>query len=300
MRMMRKVAIVTDGSSDLPKELVERYQIYIVPFLVIIGSKVYQMYGDYGSISKDDFYDLVQNSKDLPSTSLPAPKSFVDTFRKALESAETVVAILLSSELSATLHSANIAKGYFNNNNIILVDSKVAASTLGILVIEAARMAQNNATANEILMRIRELIPKARLAGILDNVETTYRSGRISWGKKFIAQTLKIRPIVGFGDGKIISHGSIIGSRDEVLKRMKFLAPIVVEKALIDPVFIWHVRALDDAIMLRDIMEENNEHDRELIIQEAGPVIGTHVGIKAMAFMYIGDFNKKWLLKMKR
>lgn len=296
---LQKVAIVTDGSCDLPKELIEKYNIFVVPFQVILDKKVYKMYGDYGTISKDEFYNRLEKNKDLPTTSLPPPKFFVDTYRAAADLSKTIVGIILSGELSATLHTARMALPYVEDLDVTLIDSKVAASTLGTLVIEAAKMAKDGKSKEEIIKRIEALIPKARLAGIMDNVEATYRSGRISWGKKFLAQTFQIKPVVGFENGLIISYGSVRGGRNEVMKRMMHMATLVPKYAETDTIFIWHVRCPEDAQALMEIMEDYNPTKKDIIIQEAGPVIGTHVGLYALAYMYIGHFDKDWLIKMK-
>lgn len=297
---MRNVAIVTDGSCDLPKRLIEKYNIFVVPFQVIVGSKVYKMYGDYGTISKDDFYELVEKGDEMPTTSLPAPKAFYDTYLSALESAESVIGIILSYNLSSTFQNAQIVLDMLEDKDITLVDSKVAASTMGLIVIEAAKMAQANASKEAILKYIHTLIPQARLAGVMHDVEASYRSGRLSWGKKFLVDALQIRPIVIFKEGKIVSGGSIRGGREETLKRMKNLAPLIVKNAITDIIVIWHVRCPNDAQQLKEIMEKVNTKGKELIVQEAGPVIGTHVGLCAIAFMYIGRYNKLWLKRKRR
>lgn len=296
---MRKVAIVTDGSCDLPKSIIDEYNIFVVPFQVVLGNKVFQMHGDSGNITKDEFYNLIDQSKEKPTTSVPAPKTFFDTYQSALNEADSVIAIILSHNLSSTFQSANLVLDMFDDEDITIIDSKVAASTLGLLVMEAANMAKNGRNKREIIRKVNKLIPQAQLAGIMENVEATYRSGRIGWGRKFLVEALNIRPIVTFKNGFIHSPGSVRGGRNEILKRMKYLAPIVVKQAITDTIFVWHVRCEKDAILLKDIMEEHNSKNRRIIVQEAGPVIGTHVGKNAVAYMYIGKFDPKWLLKMK-
>jgi len=297
---LTKVAIVTDGSCDLPKELVEKYNIFVVPFQVVIGSKAYKMYGDFGTISKDEFYNIIENTKELPTTSVPAPKSFYDTYQTALKSAESVIGIFLSKNLSSTFQNALLVLNMLEESDVTVIDSQVAASTLGLLVIEAAKMAQEEASKEEIMKRLEFLIPQARLVGIMDNVEATYRSGRIGWGKKFLVDKLQMKPIVNFRNGYIVSGGTIRGGREEIIKRMKSLAPHITKHAITDTIFIWHVRCAGDAEMLKNIMEESNYDCRNLIVQEAGPVIGTHVGKNALAYMYIGRYNNHWLKRKRK
>jgi len=297
---MQKVAIITDGSSDLPKSIIEKYNIVIAPFQVIIGEKSYKMYGDYGELTKEEFYQLLKTSKVYPTTAIPTPKAFHRAIEEALKIAESVIGIFISKQLSGTYQSAlRVAEQMFPGKDITLIDSKVAASTLGILVIEAAKMAKEGKTKEEIVKRINELIPHGRLISVMDNVEAAYRSGRLGWVKKFLVSTFKIRPVTLFENGAIVPGGRIKGDREEVIKRMKFVAPQVLKNAITEPIFIWHVEYPEAAQQLKEEMEKYNDQEKEIIIQEAGPVVGTHVGMQSLAFMYYGDYKSKWILEMK-
>ena len=297
---MKKVAIVTDGSCDLPKELIEKYAIFVVPFQVIVGSKAYKMYGDYGTISKDEFYDLIVKGDEFPTTSLPPPKAFFDTYNAALETAESVIGIILSSDLSATFQNANTVLDMLDGKDVTLIDSRVAASALGLIVIEAAKMAQENATKEEILHHLKFLIPRARLIGIMHDVEASYRSGRLSWLRKFLVKKLHIRPVIIFKEGEIVSGGTIRGGREELMRRMQNLAPLVVKNAITDTIVIMHVRCPEDAQKLKTIMERVNVKEKNILVQEAGPVIGSHVGMCAISYMYIGRYNKIWIKRRRK
>ncbi|HUU79521.1 MAG TPA: DegV family protein [candidate division Zixibacteria bacterium] len=296
---MRNVAIVTDGSSDLPKELVEEYDINIAPFKVVFGDDVYHMMGNYGDITPDEFYQLYATRKDFPTTSVPSPQAFKDAIENALKNANSVIGIFISSELSGTYQSAKrLAESMFSDKEVIIIDSKVAASTLGALVIEAAKMAKNNATKDEILKRINEIIPYGKLVSVQDNIDAVYRSGRVGWAKKFLVSTFKIKPILLFEEGKLVPGGTIRG-REEADKALRNAAKYIPTNCKTDLIFVWHVRSLEFANELKSIMEENNPDNKEIRVIEAGPVVGTHVGPGAIAFMYYGDYNPDWILKIE-
>ncbi len=295
---MKKIAIVTDGSCDIPKKLIEEYSIHVIPFQVIFGEEVYKTYGDWGTITKEEFYVKLQTSVEPPTSAIPPNIDFVKTFQKALAESDTVICIVLSKNFSGLYQNALRISSTFKGDDITIVDSRVATSTLGVLVIEAAKMAKNGATKEEILKRLDELIPQARLVVVLNSVDAVYRSGRVGWAKKFLVSSLRIKPVVYFNDGSIVSGGTLIG-RKEVVKRLKFIAPIILEKAITDIIFIWHVRNPGTAQELLELMETHNTQNKRIIVQEAGSLVGTHVGEKAIGFMYIGEYNKKWLLKMK-
>lgn len=295
---MKKVAIVTDGSCDLPKDLVEKYGIHIAPFQVIIDTKAYQLYGDSGDITKEEFYHKLATNPEMPTTAVPSPKSFHTAFENALKEAKSVIAIFLSKELSGTIQSAMRVVQMFEGADITIVDSKVSASCLGLLALQAAKMANDGASKDEILQELDNLIPQTRLVVVMDTMEYLYRGGRIGRAKKFFGQALNIKPILHFQDG-VVTPGGTLRGREEVIKRMKFMAKYIVKNAITDTVFIWHTRDITTAKEIFDIMMAANGGDKDIRIQEAGPVIGTHTGPKSLGFTYIGNYNKDWLLKMK-
>ena len=295
---MRKVAIVTDGSSDLPEELIKKYNIFVAPFKVIFGDKVFHMKGNFGDLTTDEFYDLYDNSKEFPTTAVPSPQAFKDAFESAAKEADVVLGIFISSALSGTYQSALRVVSMIDNAEVLCIDSQVAASTLGALVIEAAKMANNNADKKAIVDRLNEIIPQGKLVSVQDNVDAVYRSGRVGWAKKFLVSAFKIKPIVHFEGGKIVPGGTIRG-REEANKAMRNAAKFVAKNAITDTIFVWHVRTPEFAQELKQIIEQNNPKKLDVQIVEAGPVVGTHVGKGALAFMYYGDYNPDWLLKIE-
>ena len=293
---MQKVSIVTDGSSDLPKDLVEKYNIHIAPFQVIFGEEAFQMMGNYGDLTPDDFYAKLASTKEFPTTAIPSPKSFLTAYEKALKDAESVIAIYISKELSGAYQSGLNMVSSFEGEDITIVNSKVAASTLGALVIEAAKMAKNGSSKKEILNRLDELIPKAQLVTVQDNIDAVYRSGRVGWIKKFLVSTFKIKPILHFSEEGKLVPGGILRGREEADNAMREAAKHVIKNTVTDTLFIWHVRYEKFANELKTIMEKDNPNNVDIVVIEAGPVVGVHVGPDSLAFMYIGDYKPEWLL----
>jgi DegV family protein with EDD domain len=295
---MSKIAIITDGSCDIPKNLIERYKIHVVPFRVVFREEAFKTYGDWGDLSTEEFYKKLQTCEEYPTSAIPSPRDICDVYQKALNEADSVICIFISKNFSGLFQEAVKAKELFDGEDIILVDSTVTTSTLGALVLHAAKMVENGHTKEQILLKIEELKQKARLLVILDSVDGVYRSGRVGWSKKFLVSSFKIKPIVNFNDGKIVPGGTLRGSK-EVIKRLKFVAPIIVKQAITDHVFIWHVNYPEVANEIYEAMISHNNLNKEIIIQNAGPVVGTHVGEKSLGIMYIGDYKKQWILKMK-
>ncbi len=296
---MANIALVTDGSCDIPKDLIEKYNIHVIPFRVVFGEEIFKTYGDWGTLTKDEFYEKIKTCEEYPTSAIPSPAEIEKVLKEAVENSDSVIVILLSDSFSGLYKAVTRVSKEFENADITLVDSQVATSTLGVLVMAAAKMIHKGLAKEEIVQRLEELKSQARLVAVLDSVDGVYRSGRVGWAKKFLVSSFQIKPIVYFKDGLIVSGGTLQGGK-EVIKRMKFIAPLIVENAITDNIFIWHIRYPEIAQELFEIMVAHNDKNKEIRIQEAGPVVGTHTGEKSLGFMYIGDYQERWIKKMKR
>ncbi|MBD3190348.1 MAG: DegV family EDD domain-containing protein, partial [Candidatus Heimdallarchaeota archaeon] len=168
---MKKVSIVTDGSCDLPKDIIEKYNIHIAPFQVVFGTEAHQLSGDSGTITKEEFYERLEKEKELPTTAVPLPKSFITAFETAAKEASSIIAIFISKELSGTIQSAERVIPLIEGADITIIDSRVAATCLGLLVIKAAEMANKGASKEEIIEKIEKLIPQNNLVVAVDTLE---------------------------------------------------------------------------------------------------------------------------------
>ncbi|HUT81673.1 MAG TPA: DegV family protein [Candidatus Bathyarchaeia archaeon] len=294
---MRKVAIVTDGSCDLPEDLIKEFNIFVIPFQVIFDTESFYLYGDEGTISKKEFYRRLTTEPIYPTTAIPTPKLILEVLQKAIKSADSVLTIVISEKLSGTLNSIRNVLKLMDGADITVYDSKVSASCLGLLVLEAAKLANQGATKDEIVLRLNEIVDHNRLIVIVDTLEYLHRGGRIGHLKKLFGQALNMKPILHFEDGSIVSGGTIKG-RNEVIKRLKYMAQFISKNTITDFIFIWQTQDYEVAEELEQIIHEHNGNNKKIRIIEAGPVIGTHVGPKSLGFVYIGNYNKNWLTKM--
>lgn len=294
-----KIGIITDASCDLPGDIMEKYNIYELPVWVIFGNKKYLVFADGGDISKEEYYMKMRTAEELPTTAIPSPTIYQEIIEKSLKENDQVIGIFISKKLTRIIQNVQLVmKKIERVEDFTLIDSTVAAPSLGLLVIQAAQMAQEQKTKEEIIQKIQELIPQTKMLLILDTLENIYRSGRIGTAKKLLGQAFSIKPILHFDDGMIASGGQL-RKREEVVRRMRFVAPILLKHSISDYFFIWHTRYLSIAEEIRDLLEENKKKNIEIRITEAGPIIGGHIGEKALGFHYIGDYKKKWLLKME-
>ncbi|MGB9678975.1 MAG: DegV family protein [Thermoanaerobacteraceae bacterium] len=209
---MDKIAIVTDSLADVPEDLVKTYGIYVVPLTINIDGVSYK---DGIDITKEEFYKLVEEGK-MPTTSQVSPVEFMDVFNDLLKSYDYIIAIILSSKLSGTYQSAEIAKGMVNPSRIQVFDSLQYSFGNGIIVLEAAKMASQGASKEEIIARVQEMIKNVRYIMSFDSLDYLYRGGRLARSQAFLGNILNIKPIVMNEDGEIKIVDKVRGQKNVI------------------------------------------------------------------------------------
>ncbi|MBA7675835.1 hypothetical protein ES703_84073 [subsurface metagenome] len=177
---MKKVAIVTDTTACIPQEQVEKYSIEVVPMAFVFGDKVYRNGVD---MSPTKFYSLLRQAEKLPTTSHPSPEHFLDAYRDASRRAPNILCITISSHFSATFNSAQLAtemaKTTLPNTVIEVLDCDTAAAAQGLIVLEAARVADSGGNLNEVKKTARNIMERVNLFATLDTLRYLVKGGRV-------------------------------------------------------------------------------------------------------------------------
>ncbi len=267
-----KVAIVTDSTSCLTPEIIEKYNIHVIPLLVNWDE---QSLKDGIDITADQFYSRLSTSSSMPATSQPSAGEFVELYEKVAETAETIVSIHISSELSGTYQSASQAKDMVDIP-IELVDSRTAATPLGMMVIEAAKAVEAGGDVAAAGAAAKALMGNSGIFFVVDTLEFLHRGGRIGGAKRLIGSILNIKPILTVADGKVDNYASARTKK----KAMKEMVDMVTDKLSgKQPKYIGviHSSAPDEATKLSALMGDQFG-SAEVIEADLTPVIGTHVG----------------------
>ena len=185
---MAKVALVTDSTANIPKDILSQYQISVAPQELIWGEENFQ---DGVNIQPSEFYERLKTAKVMPSTSQVTPASFLNIFGSLLEQGYDILAILISNELSGTIASAIQAREMLKNPSIEIVDSRTTAMALGFQVLMAARAAEQGASLAEVKAVANNAVDKVGVVFAVDTLEFLHRGGRIGGGKRFLATALK-------------------------------------------------------------------------------------------------------------
>jgi DegV family protein with EDD domain len=274
------VRIVTDSACDLPQARADALGIEIVPLTIRFGDEEYV---DRVELSNEEFWRKVATSPVLPETAAPSPGAFEARFRALAEAgADGVVCINLSSRLSGTMQSAQVAaKALEGDLPVQVVDSKTVSMGLGSQCVSARALASDGADLTTIVTRAEQIAQRTRLLGALDTLEHLRRGGRIGGAQAMLGSMLSIKPVIEVRDGVVAESG-------KVRTRSKSLVHLAEKlSAADDPqdVYVFHAQAPD--------IDEFLERVSTIVpldrveVGEIGPVIGTHTGPRTIGLGWV-------------
>jgi DegV family protein with EDD domain len=264
---------VTDSTADLPRELVERYGIHVVPQILIMGDQTWR---DGVDIDPPTFYQLLRTSSHFPASSQPSVVSFQELFTQLSQEAEGIVAVLISDELSGTLNSARMAAESLPDIPIEIIDTRSVSLQLGFIVLAAARAAAAGGDLATVAGVARALIGQVHVYFVVDTLEYLHRGGRIGAAAKLFGTALNLKPVLEIRDG-IVQPVTRVRTRRKALGKVQELLQEQVAEGTPVRMAVLHVAAPEDAARLREELEARF-HPIEMIESECGPVIGTHAG----------------------
>ena len=276
------VKIIVDSTADLTPAV--RAQVSaIVPLSVRFGETEYK---DGVTITAEKFYEMLAQSKELPTTSQPTPVAFEEAYAKATADGSEVVVITISSRLSGTYQSATIAAEDYEGK-VFVVDSRSAAIGTSILTEYALGLVQQGMTGEQILKELMEKREKVRLYAVVDTLEYLKKGGRVNAATAVVGGMLNIKPLIMMDDdGRIGMAGTARGMK----KAFSMLSEYCTKNGGIDrsmPTLVAYTGCSDEN--MRKYLEENGDiwpADTNTTI--VGATIGVHAGPGAVA---VGFFS---------
>jgi DegV family protein with EDD domain len=274
------VRVVTDSSCDLPVERAAELGIEIVPLTIRFGNEEFV---DRVELSNEEFWRKVATSEVLPETAAPSAGAFESTFQRlAAEGADGIVCINLSSRLSATMQSAQVAaKALQGTCPVEVVDSLMVSMGLGLQCINAVRMSNDGADVDQIARATEDQAQRTRLFGALDTLEHLRRGGRIGAAQALLGGMLSIKPVIEVRDGAVAEAGKV-RTRS---KSLKLLADKVAQADSPQQVFVFDAQAPDMDEMI-ELLAPTVSRD-QIEFGTIGPVIGTHAGPRTIGVGWV-------------
>lgn len=207
------ISLITDSACDLTLDLIEKYNVVLLPVMIDINGKIYR---DMVDISPSKFFELTSQPNVNVKTSQITPNEFVAAFQKELDKGNDVIYISMTSQLSGTFNSANIGKNMLNNDEqkrVHLIDARVTSVCQGTLVKEAAEKIQKGASLQEVLDHIEVCIGKQEAIITFNTLSALKDSGRIPSSIATIGDFLNIKVLLNFKNGKLSLYSKTRGSK---------------------------------------------------------------------------------------
>jgi DegV family protein with EDD domain len=280
---MSKIALVTDSTSSLPQDLVEKYKIAVAPQILIWGPETFE---DGVDIMPSEFYKRLSKASVMPSTSQVTVSKFLEIYQRLLDQDYQILSILVSSKLSGTVNSAVQAKAMLPADaSIEIVDSNSIAMAMGFHLLTVARAIEQGANLAECVDLAQKASQQTGIFFAVNTLEFLHRGGRIGGAKRFLGTALNIKPILELRDG-------MVEAAEQVRTRRKSLSRIVelTEKQIggRTPVRLasLHANCSEDAqLVLNEAVEKLNPV--ETYFSEVSPVIGANAGPGVVGLVYM-------------
>jgi DegV family protein with EDD domain len=272
------VRVVTDSACDLPDDLIERNGIGVVPLTIRFGTEELI---DRKELSTDEFWRRLADSDVLPETSAPSAGAFEGAFRRMVEDGATgIICINLSSKLSATMQSAQVAAQAVQADcPVVVIDSLMVSMGLGSLCLTAAQRAADGDSLDSIVANVTDRRNRSKLYGALDTLEFLKKGGRVGNARALLGTMLAIKPVLEVRDGVVEEAG-------KVRTRSKALRLLVdrVKEGPFENLSVLHGNA-PDVDELLDLLEPLAPRD-QIVVGQIGPVIGTHAGPRVIGVTF--------------
>lgn len=266
-----KIQVITDSTLDLPDGEANKLGIKTVPIYLRFGERIYQ---DGVDITKEEFYSMLDSSPVHPASSQPNPEDFTAVFREYCGQTDGIVSIHISSRISGTFNSANIARKTLKSQcPIEILDSGFNSAGLGLVVTAAARAANDGANLVEVVNEAKLAIQEVRMFGLFETMKYLARSGRVNKTIAAASSILHVMPLLTFKEGEITRAGLV----RSVTKGMDRIVEFVKNNAPIKELIVVHSQVIDQAKQLKHRLSEYLEEDK-IGIAQLGAGLGVHGG----------------------
>ena len=274
-----KLAVVTDSTAYLPERIKNHPDLFVIPIPVILDGKIYNEGID---IEADEYYGLLKKSKDFPTTSQPAVGEVLALYEELKNKGyDTILSIHLSSGISGFVNTLHAMKDDVAGVKIVPYDSKITSMPMGHMVEAALDLNKKGHSLEEIVAHIDRIRDNTYAYLIVDDLNNLVRGGRLTNGAALIGGLLKIKPILTFLEGKIVLFEKIRSSKKAFARAEKVIG--MRNDEILPPVklYVIHANNLEVAKEEREKLQKQYPN-AEIEIGHFGPVIGSHLGEKAI------------------
>ena len=277
------VKIITDSTSYIPQSIREQLDITVISLNVIINHDSKREV----EIDLADFYQQLPTLPSIPTSSQPSPEEMLSAFETLADQGNEVLGIFLSSKMSGTYSSAHLIKNLILEQNkqavIELFDSQTNCMQMGLMVIEAAKAAQQGASLKEVVATIKNIQENSRFLFTPETLEYLKKGGRIGKASALVGNLLQIKPILTVENGETTVFTKVRTKKKAIIKLVEKLKEDLNGREL-GGLFVHHINCEAEGEKLAKQIEA--ELNTTVLIQSIGPVIGCHVGPGSIGIAY--------------
>lgn len=277
------IKIVTDSTSYIPEEFINKYDISVVSLNVIMNGKSIREV----DLDNETFYRQMEESTEIPSSSQPSPDEIYNTFENIIKEGNSIVGIFISSDMSGTISSANLIKNMllekYPTAHIEIIDSRSNCMQMGYVAIEAAKAAAAGKSMEEVINVCTSVINNSRFLFTPDTLDYLKKGGRIGGASALLGTLFQIKPILTVCDGKTTVFTKVRTKKKALDTLVNTLVNDIQGKEL-GGVIVHHINCQDEGLSLAKKIKEQLGVDVK--IDTIGPIIGLHVGPGSIGVAY--------------
>ena len=274
---MSQVAIVTDSTASIPESMLEELEIHTVAYYIHRGQEVLR---DLVTIQRDEFLRWLMTTPNLPTTASPGPGDYVESYRTLIRRGlRNILSLHMTANGSGAYQAATIARDSLHDEipeaRIEVVDTRNVSLCQGWMVIEAARAALSGLSLDEILARVKRMIPLTQMIQTADTLKYLYMGGRIGKAQHLVGSLLHIKPLIGMKDGIIVA----LGKAHSHLQAYTAIADMVAEtvgKGKGKVAYV-HAGARQEVEKIKELVESKVDVV-ESFFAELSPALAVHTG----------------------
>jgi DegV family protein with EDD domain len=279
------VTIVGDTTSGVPQEVVDRYNMSIIPQVIIFGTESYL---EGLEINQATFMEKLKLADELPKTAAPPPDLFVTEFARLRAQGEEILCILPSSVVSGTVRSATVAAREFPDADIRIIDTGYIASPLVALLRLAGKWAADGESIDEIESRIYEMLPRCRVYFLVDTLKYMAKGGRIGGAAALLGGVLQVKPVLTLEKGRVEMFEKV-RTKKRAVCRLKDLVLEQYPKEAPGYLAVMHAGVPQEAQAFADDLVQALEIEEEPFILDVPPAIVVHAGPGVLGVSFYVD-----------
>ena len=272
---MAHVVLMTDTTSNMPQEWVQRYNVKVVPVYVIFGDESFR---DYVDLPPEEFYRRLAEASEMPKTSQPTPHDFAQAYREAVaEGADEVIGVYVTAKASGTCTSAQMAAEMVPDLKVHVVDSTTTSLPMSWMVVEAARVLESGGSTEEALAAIERVKANNALIFTVTEVEHLAHSGRTVGAEKATKTPVKVKPIVSLEDG-VPQAVTTERTQRNALRRVIQMVKERLGNRPLKGLGVVHGNIPERAQSFAEEVKESFAYPGDVVVVDVGPALAVHFG----------------------